>query len=91
MPVREIAAKLGGFLFAVSVVCVIMLMLTGAYLAPVTGRAIGEALGAVVFIWIVACAAAALVAWVVDPHRGLITGTVVAIVVSILSLLGRQL
>ena len=85
---REIATKLGGFLFAVSAVCVLMLMMMGAYPTPVTGRAIGEAVGALLLIWIVAWLAAALAAWIIDPHRGLITGTVVAIVVAILSLLG---
>lgn len=85
---REIATKLGGFLFAVSAACVLMLLMTGAYPLPLNGSALGATLGAVLGIWIIACAAAALAAWIIDPHRGLITGTVVAIVVSILSLLG---
>ena len=85
---REIATKLGGFLFAVSAVCVLMLMITGAYPLPLNGRAMGETLGAVLGIWLAACAGAGLAWLIVDPHRGLITGTIVAVVVSILSLLG---
>jgi hypothetical protein len=83
-------AKFGCYLFAVAIACVIVLTVLGALPSPVTGEAAGRGVGSLYFIWYSACAGAALAAWIADPRHAPTASTIVAMVVTMLAVLGIQ-